>query len=366
MKKIPLILFLFFAVVLGSAGQGKTWYKCFKGKIGNDPVTFNIHRFDDHAGGYYYYDKYMAPFILLGDFSGDSLRIFSYVTSYSGENFNGILKSGVYSGEWSQDDSDRKMNFRMEEDRELSAMFDYVMVKDERMFFKNYAKSPEATYLEAAVWPGDRNQDKKKLRYIICSEKNFPKDLTVISSELHRRQKEFFEGYFEQNKGLTKKEIEDIGYPSSWNLEEEDHLQLVYMDDHVINLSSSDYLYSGGAHGNYATHYGVYDINNKTRLKLGDVMFDNYIDSLPVLLDKNYRLQNKVPDSVKRLSEGYLAVDTIYVTDNFGMTPGCVFFDYPPYDIASYADGEIRIYIPIEEVKNYLTPLALNLFRRKN
>src|SRR4030095_4447118 len=363
-KKITTVFCLFLAFIITNVhGSSKSWYKFYKGKIGDYPVTFHLNRYDDNIGGYYYYDKYMVPLVVSGSFTGDSLNLSAYLISYKGEYFNGIFKSGLYSGEWGTDDSEKKLNFRIEEDKELSSLFDYVFVNDEKKLIKNFNNSPAAAYFEASVWPTERNPDKERLRYILCSEQNAPTDLTNITTQFYKNQQEFFDGFFKDNKDLTKKQLENIEMAVSYNLEINSHLQIVYIDENILVTSAYSWSYTGGAHGNYATWYGVYDLKTKKRLKVPDVFTEDGIDTFTGLLEKNYRKQNNVADSVKLDQE--LAVDTIPVTDDFFVTPGCVMFDYPPYQISAYAAGEIRIYIQMEEVKNYLTPLGASLLRKK-
>jgi hypothetical protein len=57
--------------------------------------------------------------------------------------------------------------------------------------------------------------------------------------------------------------------------------------------------------------------------------------------------------------------ETVPVTKNVAFTKTGLLFDYPPYEIASYADGEIEVVLPYAEVSHLLTgrgeQLALEL-----
>lgn len=360
MKKFAVLAVFIFCT--GIFSKDVSWYKCLKGNIGGYAVTMHLNKYNDQLGGYYYYDKYMMPFTVIGDSKGDTISLAAYMNSWQTESFNGVFKSGVYSGNWLQNDTAKKTSFKLQESAENSAMFEYVFVYGEQYLFKNYDKSPNVTYLEASVWPSDRNPDKENLRYILSKENNFPADITVIGGEMISKRDKFIKEYMKSNKDLTKNDIDDMGYTSSYNVAEEDHSNLVFLNDKLIVISNFSYLYSGGAHGNYATGYSVYDLKSLNRLRLMDVLSKEGIDELPALLEKNYRIQNAVPDTVK-LSDFDLFTDTIYATENFALTPGCMMFGYPPYDIATYAAGEVKIYVPINEVEKYLKPKAFQLIK---
>ena len=56
-----------------------------------------------------------------------------------------------------------------------------------------------------------------------------------------------------------------------------------------------------------------------------------------------------------------LLVEQMTLTRNVYLTPGGVVFIYLPYEIASYAQGEIRLFIPYSELRGLLReglPLA--------
>jgi hypothetical protein len=152
-----------------------------------------------------------------------------------------------------------------------------------------------------------------------------------------------------------------LGYTSMYNLSEEDQLQIAYFDKNLFVVSRFGYSYTGGAHGNYGTGFSVYDLKNKERLKLSDVLTEAGIKILPEILEKNFRKQYKVEDT-QSLSEYGLFDDTIHVNENFILTPGCMVFDYVPYEIGPYAAGEIKIYIPMIDIDKYLQPRIIKLF----
>ena len=335
-----------------------SWYKNFKGKVGSYPAEIHICKFKDEIRGYFYYDKFKQPLIILGNLVGDSLKLMAYSNNFDSENFDGILKSGKYSGEWTKWKEAAKtgqFSFEFQEDISKLELFEFVYVSGHVDLFKMWDKSPTADYLEGTIWPTEQYMDYSVVRKEICTEKNMPTGLNAIGVELLERKDKFLKDYFKTNEGITKKEIEKYGYTSTFNQEEQGITVITYYDKNIFVISTGWYSYTGGAHGIYGTGYRIIDLVNKKMIGLKDIINDEGLNALPDLLVKNFRKQFGVKDD-QTLSDFGLSSDSIHVTENVCLTPGCLMFSYTPYEIGSYAMGEMVIYIPINEIDSYLKP----------
>jgi hypothetical protein len=83
---------------------------------------------------------------------------------------------------------------------------------------------------------------------------------------------------------------------------------------------------------------------------------------LPKLLEKYYKEERGIPQE-QSLMEAGLFVDTIPLNDNFMITPGNFMFSYVPYEISSYAEGEISITVPYSEISAFVKPEARVYFK---
>jgi hypothetical protein len=162
------------------------------------------------------------------------------------------------------------------------------------------------------------------------------------------------EGAFEESKSWffsafeeTYAEIKDLmGYDSETGM----HVEL--NDGKWFTLSISNFSYTGGAHGNYGTSYLTIDVENRKRLRLEDVFKPGYESVLVPILEKKVREHFEMePDAPL---ENFLFENKIPVTENFGLMENGILFDYPPYEIASYAAGEIDLLITYEELADIL------------
>lgn len=119
----------------------------------------------------------------------------------------------------------------------------------------------------------------------------------------------------------------------------------------VINQLSNDY--SGGAHGNYGSSIYNFDVQNQKLLKLNDIVT---IDSLPLqkIIEQNFRKQYEIPAGASLSSQ--LFDDHLAASSNFILSSNGLSFLYNPYEVASYAQGQIIVYIPYTDLRKYLNP----------
>ncbi|MCH5717351.1 DUF3298 and DUF4163 domain-containing protein [Niabella hibiscisoli] len=145
--------------------------------------------------------------------------------------------------------------------------------------------------------------------------------------------------------------IADDGPHYFLNREYESIGNVIYNQNGYLVLSMYSYAYTGGAHGNYGTSMYCFDATSQKQLSLQDLLS---IDSTTMqqLLEQNYRKQYAVPAPTPLNTR--LFVKRLEPNDNFYFSPKGLGFSYSPYEIASYADGEIKVWIPFTELKPYL------------
>jgi hypothetical protein len=120
----------------------------------------------------------------------------------------------------------------------------------------------------------------------------------------------------------------------------------------LLSIGFFRYNYSGGAHGNYLTTAVSYDLRTGERLPYAAIFQPNAAAQLPALLARAVRplvgLQASEPLSKQ------LFVSKMPVTHNVFLTPGGAVFIYQPYEIAAFAQGEIRVFLPFSELRPLL------------
>lgn len=108
------------------------------------------------------------------------------------------------------------------------------------------------------------------------------------------------------------------------------------------------------AHGMYATTFVNYDLVEGKVFTLNDIFTAEGLEHLPALLRRtaqSLRANIGSTDLTELPSGGNFCINSY----------GEIVFVYAPYEIASYAQGEIHIPVPAYIVAEYLTPYGTNL-----
>ena len=116
-----------------------------------------------------------------------------------------------------------------------------------------------------------------------------------------------------------------------------------------LSLGFYTYDYTGGAHGNYVTQTATYDTRTGQRLRFADIFRPGTDAQLIQLLNQAVRRTLHIP--ANHPLDERLFVKTMPVTHNVYLTAGGAVFVYTTYEIASYAQGEIPVFIPLADLK---------------
>lgn len=120
----------------------------------------------------------------------------------------------------------------------------------------------------------------------------------------------------------------------------------------LLSLAYYNFSYSGGAHGSYGTMVASYDTRTGQRLRFADIFRPGAEAQLSPILDRAVRRTLRI--AAGEALDQTLFVKKMPVTHNVYLTGGGAVFVYTPYEIASYAQGEIHIFVPMAELQSLL------------
>ncbi|GGG56086.1 DUF3298 and DUF4163 domain-containing protein [Hymenobacter glacieicola] len=136
--------------------------------------------------------------------------------------------------------------------------------------------------------------------------------------------------------------------------EQQTSTYVLWNEGSLLSIGYFNYDYSGGAHGNYGTTVCSYDTRTGRVLRYPDIFRAGSEAQLEQLLGRYARpvlgLQPEQP-----LSDA-LFENTLPVTRNVYLTSGGAVFVYSPYEVASFAQGEIRVFVPVSGLRPLLKP----------
>lgn len=141
----------------------------------------------------------------------------------------------------------------------------------------------------------------------------------------------------------------------SLSQEQDTRTMVMFENAKLITLAAFYSTYTGGAHGNYSTATVSLLKDTGKVLALTDVLTPAGINALPTLLDAVARAQYGVTNRLPLDQNGF-NVNTIKPSENFFVTSSGIGFLYPPYELRSFADGEITLQVPAAILANYWQP----------
>ncbi|MBC2838020.1 DUF3298 and DUF4163 domain-containing protein [Robiginitalea sp. SC105] len=128
---------------------------------------------------------------------------------------------------------------------------------------------------------------------------------------------------------------------------------VTYESSELLSLKLEGYIFTGGAHGFSRIRYLNFDKDGARELDNRD-LFRNLPD-LEALAEKHFRETQGISPEVPINSTGFMFEEnTFSLPENIGFEPEGLVLLYNPYEVASYADGPVRILIPYREAAPYI------------
>lgn len=160
--------------------------------------------------------------------------------------------------------------------------------------------------------------------------------------------------------GLEKKEFEesanqpdacssmDYAYQSELSLEFKNAL-----DSKLVSIVYNKWVYSGGAHGNYVSFSGILDTTNgKIYSDLSVFIDQSALPGLLNTLEKALVEQNSDIDPTFGWNTWKAETIDVSMISQFYFTEEGITLFFNPYEIGSYAEGQIEIFLGWNDLKS--------------
>lgn len=140
---------------------------------------------------------------------------------------------------------------------------------------------------------------------------------------------------------------------SADNYEGQVDVTLYGSTDEVLSLELRRYLFTGGAHGYGGTEFANFNPADGRSLELTDLVSDmtGFLETAEVIFRQAHGIEEG-----QSLNDGgfWFDQDRFRLPESVGVSEEGLLFVYNPYDIASYADGTIELFLPIDSIEVYL------------
>jgi Protein of unknown function (DUF3298)/Deacetylase PdaC len=339
-------------------------YRHFRGTIGSYAITMDlvqtktVHNFNEFPSfsGYYSYDKYQEPITFYGTMDSTGVVELEEGRGHKG-TFRGKLNAdSTFTGIWI--DIEKKMNYPLmlrETINDGAIAMDIFPFEDSIKLFENKPNSPQATFSMDALLPA-KNTEGSVFAFLRTEIFKHLKGDSITGNydylQISDVQKTARDSFFKDYKTELKDEKPDTTDMPYLNHESSTTMDVVSNADGLLTLGFKNYAFTGGAHGSYGTQLMTFDIKNKKLITLNDVFKPNYKSVLNAALTRKAKWYFGLKPNESL--EGNTFESAIEANDNFAITGKGILFNYVPYEIASYAQGEIQLFIPFEELKSIL------------
>ncbi|MEO5783497.1 MAG: DUF3298 domain-containing protein [Ginsengibacter sp.] len=330
-----------------------SFYKRFEGTIAGQPVIMHLHKNENKLEAGYYYKSTGGWLTLSADsFFGDSIVFREYAAVY---NFNNDidddtlrpqlrcrLQNDTLAGIWISKDKKNSYPIVLKESYpEGSYKFSFESYADSVKAYPTKAGSPMAEMDNSFVvcenneWLND--ELKKILNYdsSLSFKNGFTKAVNVFFADYKK----------ELPAKMDSTDLQMLNYSNSNNL------YVRYNEKDFVIIESEVYSYSGGVHGNYGSNFYCFDLNGKKRMELYDIVSADSI-TMQHVAEKYFRMQYNVKTALNEV----LFENNLAANDNFYFNEKGIGFLYNPYEVASYAQGEINVFIPFTALEKFILP----------
>lgn len=335
----------------------ENFYKRLEGIIAGKPVVMHLHKTGNTYDVQYTYEA-MGMFINLmtDSISKDSIYFSEYVMASYWDNSNEhqspqlrvALTNNTLKGIWVSGDGKKTYPIDLKENYpEGSYSFDMIAITDSAKAFPEKPTSPMAHTSYSFVVPISNDWIGQEIRH----ELEFNKTMMALDYKtgVDTLNKEYFKKY-RSEVGSLPEDLQNDG--PSMNYELMVNIGVRYNQNGFVVLESLAHEFTGGAHGNSYCTYSCLDVPAQKKLSLKDVVSADSVTLQPIVEQYFCKQYHVNPDSISTvLFENHLATN-----ENFYLTNKGIGFLYNPYEVASYAQGQINVFIPFTAIDKYLTP----------
>lgn len=372
MKWLQLVLFTFLLASCDNSVQRQklvnqsdvtidkhTYYKHYSGTIAGQPVVLNLSSDNGALSGTYYYVKQGKPIGI--NILKDTMLADGYTAAerpadrsdYKESVWKFTLKDNILVGKWTSADGSKTYDINLKEEYPAGSYQLSVWEKIDSVRYKADKPEPVATVSYKLLRGGNamKNDDAQLLEKLIMQELGADSLQAITVEDCVKKQIANYSVWYREAIAGSN---DDSSLTQAWNNYYSGVAMDVIFNDNnwlVIEMSGSEY--TGGAHGNYGVSYLNIDMQQKRVWKMEDVLTVD-TTKLSTLLNNEARRYFAMPAPEKL--EDRMLTDRATPNGNIFITPTGISFVYNPYEIASYADGIITLFLPYSQLKDLLKP----------
>jgi hypothetical protein len=332
-------------------------YRRYVGTVAGQPVVLHYMQYGNMVTCQYYYQtqgKNINLYNTTDNAHGSPLIFVERPETERKENLANwqvVIEGDSMKGEWISGDRETIYPVLLKEDFSNGAQqFSIVCMTDSMNFIDSLPEPKASTTYEVLLPVGD-DEGTKFVRTAIY---NCIGCDTIAGDDMKSCLDGLKAKYFADYRHVSDEEKKLYTTASSFgNWGEQTNFWVVYNDDGMLVINHHVYAYTGGAHGNYSSHYLCIDSRDKKLLKLDDILQADTAQLVKLLESEARKLYNIADEAP--LYENMLT-EELYIPEQFYISNKGITFVYGIYEVAAYVEGEISLFIPYNKIMGMLTP----------
>ncbi|HOI31608.1 MAG: DUF3298 and DUF4163 domain-containing protein [Bacteroidales bacterium] len=350
-----LILLLLLSVQAITARSQQSFYSCFTGD--NQHYEMRLHLVNAN-------NKLQATLLLKGKSNDiEQLDLMGKVNQagdfYLGQNFGedtllvGRLSNTRLEAYFKRNENDLVLMHMQAETAANHLLLNVETFEQQQFLDAARPDSPQAIYEGQLLIPNNSNA---QLDSLFSLQKNGSKLQSAKLNELLQLEAETF---FSDYKKLNNFEDQDSPV-FQWIKSSEVAVQ--FNQQGIICFSTTDYVYTGGAHGLNSKWFFVFDLLNYKQLSIHDIFKTEALAVLPSFIEQSLRNSFQIESDNSLRSAGFFS-DTVELSKTFWLSAAGIGFYYNSYDIAPYYFGHTPVLLPFNKIQSLLQPAFFNRLR---
>ena len=329
------------------------YYKRYSGTIAGKQVVAQLHCLDGRLHGSYQYSTIgqvigLRPWM---DTAEDDEYVLSE-TAPGGQDEGAAwtirIKPDGATGAWRNHDAAQEFPVRLAETYPAgSVALDAFYIRDSVILLPQKPHSPKALSTYSYLLPKGKSEG---FLFEALRRQLVPGSAGAdVATAIRAANDDYFESYRKENAALLKDPDGDV---FSFDYSNDVSVSVLYNDQYWLVTELFTASYTGGAHGNYGTSYANIDLQEGRVWTASDIIIDTNAIR-PMLNDAAINYFRPKPG--QEMSQRLL-VDEVPATANVYLSATGLSFVYNPYEIASYAAGQISLFLPYKKLMPFLTP----------
>ena len=326
-----------------------TYYKRLEGTLDGKSVVFHVNRTVNNWDGVFVADG-ATHSLLFDSLKADTIIFWDTQANdyYQGRDTQPVIQlvwnGNGFDGRYTKPGKETEKFLLKENYPDGAEKLTITSTIDSLSAFPKKKDSPKSTFSVNHLTAANKWLD-ARLQLALGIEQNS----VTWNDGLRLMKKDYFKGY--QAEIAEQLTIQPDSNSGSFNRYNNTDMRVQYNDNGfmVVDVFRSDY--TGGAHGSYSSTMLTLDVKNQQVLKLSDIVVTDSV-TMQKMVDKYFRKQYGVKPKeklTKVLFDNFLKPSANFYFNRNGLS-----FIYNPYEVASYAQGQVKVFIPVAALKPYL------------